>query len=226
MLIVVEHGDAHAGLRLLLDLETFGALDVLEVDAAEGRLQRDDDVDELVDIGFVDLDVEHVDAGEFLEQNRLALHHRLAGERADRAEAEHGGAVGQHGDEILADGEIGGLGRIGGDRLAGEGDAGRIGEREIALIAERLGRGDLQLARPRLAMEVQRVGFEIGGVFAGHVEILGLRSRGLLPQARRVGKSGAARIDVWARLAASRRLWIRARRAMPGRDRRETFQFD
>ena len=51
-----------------------------------------------------DLDVEHVDAGEFLEQDRLAFHHRLAGERADGAEAEHGGAVGEDGDEILARG--------------------------------------------------------------------------------------------------------------------------
>ena len=51
--------------------------------------------------GLVDLDVEHVDAGELLEQHRLALHHRLAGERADGAEAEHRGAVGQHGDEVL-----------------------------------------------------------------------------------------------------------------------------
>jgi hypothetical protein len=44
--------------------------------------------------GFVDLDVEHVDAGELLEQDRLALHHRLGGERPDVAEAQHRGAVG------------------------------------------------------------------------------------------------------------------------------------
>ena len=73
-----------------LDLEAFRRLDVLEIDAAEGRLQRRDDVDDAVDLVGVDLDVEHVDAGEFLEQDRLALHHRLAGERADIAEPEHG----------------------------------------------------------------------------------------------------------------------------------------
>ena len=44
--------------------------------------------------GRVDLDVEDVDAGELLEQHRLAFHHRLGGERADIAEAEHGRAVG------------------------------------------------------------------------------------------------------------------------------------
>ena len=89
-------------LQPLLDLEAFRRLDVLEVDAAEGRLERGDHVDELVDVLLVDLDVEDVDAGELLEQDRLALHHRLGGERADVAEAEHGGAVGDHGDEILA----------------------------------------------------------------------------------------------------------------------------
>ena len=56
---------------------------------------------------LVDLDIEDVDAGEFLEQDRLALHHRLGGERADRAQAEHGGAVGDHGDEIAAAGQTG-----------------------------------------------------------------------------------------------------------------------
>ncbi len=58
-----------------------------------------------------DLDVEHVDAGEFLEQDRLALHHRLGGERADSAQAQHGGAVGDDADQIAARGERGRLGR-------------------------------------------------------------------------------------------------------------------
>ena len=57
------------------------------------------------DVLLVDLDVEHVDAGEFLEQDRLALHHRLGGERADVAEAEHRGAVGDHRHEVGARGE-------------------------------------------------------------------------------------------------------------------------
>ena len=102
VLVVVEDRDAHAGLQPLLDLEAFRRLDVLEVDAAEGWLQRCHDVDEAGDVLLRDLDVEDVDAGEFLEQDRLALHHRLGGERADIAEAEHGGAVGDDRDEVLA----------------------------------------------------------------------------------------------------------------------------
>ena len=80
--------------------EALRRLDVLEVDAAERRLERGDDLDEAVGVGLGDLDVEHVDAGELLEQAALAFHHRLAGERADVAEPEHGRAVGDDGDEI------------------------------------------------------------------------------------------------------------------------------
>src|SRR5205807_5658529 len=61
-------------------------LDVLQVDPAEGRLERRHHVDQAVDLARIHLDVEHIDAGEFLEQDRLALHHRLAGERADIAD--------------------------------------------------------------------------------------------------------------------------------------------
>jgi len=38
---------------------------------------------QLVRIALVHLDIEHVDAGELLEQAALAFHHRLAGERPD-----------------------------------------------------------------------------------------------------------------------------------------------
>ena len=64
---------------LALDVKAFGRLDVFEVDAAERRLERDDHVDQLVGIAFVELDVEAVDARELLEQHRLAFHHRLGG---------------------------------------------------------------------------------------------------------------------------------------------------
>ena len=103
--------------------------------------------DHLFRVGLGELDVEHVDAGELLEQARLAFHHRLAGERADVAEAEHGGAVGDDGDEIAARRKRARLGRIGGDRVAGGGDAGRIGEREIALVDERLRRASPRSCR-------------------------------------------------------------------------------
>ena len=54
--------------------------------------------------GVTIADVEAVDVGELLEEDRLAFHHRLRGERADVAEAEDGGAVGDDADEVAARG--------------------------------------------------------------------------------------------------------------------------
>src|SRR5690606_1299975 len=71
VLVIVEDGDLHALAQLLLDIEAFGRLDVFEVDATQGRLQGRNDVDELVRVGFGELDVEYVYACEFLEQAAL-----------------------------------------------------------------------------------------------------------------------------------------------------------
>ena len=166
MLVVVEHRDLHPLAQLALDVEALGRLDVLEVDAAERRLERADDVDQLVRIALVDLDVEAVDAGEFLEQHRLAFHHRLAGERTDRAQAEHRGAVGDDADQIAARGEVARLGRIADDFVAGGGDARRIGKRQIALIGELLGRQDRDLARRMRAVIFER---GLANVLVGHL---------------------------------------------------------
>ena len=87
-----------------------------------------------------DLDVEDVDAGELLEQDALAFHHRLGGQRADVAQAQHGGAVGDHRHQVAAGGELGRGGGIATISFAGGGDAGRIGERQVALGGQRLGR--------------------------------------------------------------------------------------
>ena len=54
-----------------------------------------------------DLDVEDVDAGELLEQDRLAFHYRLAGQRPDIAKAEHGRAIRHDGDQVRARREFG-----------------------------------------------------------------------------------------------------------------------
>jgi hypothetical protein len=148
MLVVVEDRNVHALLELLLDVEAFGRLDVFQVDAAQGGLHRGDDVDQLVGIVLGQFDVEHVDAGEFLEQAALAFHHRLGGQRADIAQAQHGGAVGDHGDQVAAAGVFGGQARVLLDRQARVGNPGRVSQRQIALVRQRLGRvdGDLALA--------------------------------------------------------------------------------
>ena len=102
VLVVVEHGDVEAIAQLLLDVEALGGLDVLEVDAAERGLHGGDDLDQLVGVALGQLDVEHIDASELLEQAALAFHHRLGGQRADVAQAQHGGAVGDDADQVAA----------------------------------------------------------------------------------------------------------------------------
>ena len=156
VLVVVEHRDAHPLAQLRLDLEAFRRLDVLEVDRAERGLERGDDLHQLVRVALVDLDVEGVDPRELLEQDGLAFHHRLGRERTDRAEAEHRGAVADYRDQIAARGQARSFARIQGDLLARRGDPGRIGEREIALVGERFGRGKRDLAGRPGAMIVER----------------------------------------------------------------------
>ena len=107
VLVVVEDRDVEALLEPLLDLEAPRRRDVLEVDAAEARRQPDHGLDDLVDVGGVQADRDGVDPAELLEQHGLALHHRHRGPRADVAEAQHGGAVGDHGDGVGHPGVVG-----------------------------------------------------------------------------------------------------------------------
>ncbi len=84
----------------LLDVEAVGGADVLEVDAADRRLEQLAEPDDVVGILRTHLEIEHVEIGELLEEIPLALHHRLAGDGADVAEAEHRRAVRDDRDEV------------------------------------------------------------------------------------------------------------------------------
>ena len=106
VLVVVEDGDVHRAPQLVLDLEALRRLDVLEVDAAEGGLEQLAGADDFLRVLGVELDVEHVDVGEALEQNALAFHDRLAGRGADVAQSEHGRAVADHGHQVSLGGVL------------------------------------------------------------------------------------------------------------------------
>ena len=106
VLVVVEDGDVELGAQPLLDLEAARRRDVLEVDAAEAGRDRLHDRDDLVGVLRVEAERPGVDAAELLEQQRLALHHRHRRLRADVAEAEHGGAVGDDRDGVLLDRQV------------------------------------------------------------------------------------------------------------------------
>jgi hypothetical protein len=71
------------------------------------------------------------------------------------AEAENGGAVGDHGDEIALGRVVVRARLVLGDGQHRNGNAGRIGERKIALRRHRLGGDDFELTRPALAVKQQ-----------------------------------------------------------------------
>ena len=71
----------------------------------------------------VDLEIDAIHVGEAFEQDGLALHHRLAGQRADIAQAQHGGAVGNHRHQVALDGVVVGGRGVALDLQAGRGDA-------------------------------------------------------------------------------------------------------
>ena len=161
VLIVVKNGDVHPRAADILDDEAVGRLDVLEVDGPEGRLERADDLGQTLGIGFVQLDIEAVDIGEFLEQDRLALHHRLGGEPADIAQPQHRRSVRHDANKVAAGGVVSGGFGIGLDLDTGLGDTGAVGKAEVAPIGQRLGGPNLELTRPRQSVVIE------GGPFVG-----------------------------------------------------------
>ena len=94
----------------------------------------------------VDLDIDRVHIGEALEEDRLAFHHRLGGERAQIAQAQDRGAVGDDRHEIALGGIV--VDRVGPFRDGPHGNrhARRIGETQIPLGRHRLGGRDLDFA--------------------------------------------------------------------------------
>jgi hypothetical protein len=173
VLVVVEHGDVERLLQLLLDDEALGRLDVLEVDAAEGGGHEADGLDEGVGVSVSSSMSIDVHVGEALEEDRLALHHRLGGERAEVAEAEHRGAVRDDRDEVALGRVVVGGFRMGRDLLARHRDAGGIGEAQVPLGRHRDGRVDLELAGGRFKMEAERV--LAADLHSGHGALPGVR---------------------------------------------------
>ncbi len=140
VLVVMKHRNLHPFAQLPLDVEALRCLDVLEVDTTKRRLQRGNDLHQTLRIPFLDLEVEDVDIREFLEQDRLAFHHRLRRQRTDRAKAEDSCAIGDDADQIGARRQRTDLRGNGDDLLTGRGDAGRVGHGKIVLVGELRGR--------------------------------------------------------------------------------------
>ena len=143
----MEDRNLHPFAQLAFHFEAFRRLDVFQIDAAKSGFQAGDDVHQLVRVGFIDFDVEHIDTGKFLEQHRLAFHYRLGGQRADIAQAQHGGAVGDDAHQIGTGGKAAGIERVGDDFFAGSSHTRGVGQRQIALGHQRLAGIDGDFAR-------------------------------------------------------------------------------
>ncbi len=154
VLVIVHHRDLHPLAQRLLDHEAFGGLDVFQIDAAEARLHHRHRLDDRIGVFAGQFDVDRIDVGEALEQDGLAFHHRLRGQRAKVAKAKDRSAVRNHGNEVALGRILISIGRIGGDRLYRHGHAGRIGQTQIALRRHRLRGDDLDFPRAdRLVIE-------------------------------------------------------------------------
>jgi hypothetical protein len=146
VLVVMEDRDVELLLQPLLDLEALGCRDVLEVDAAVARGDRLDDTDDLVRIGRVQAHRPRVDAGEPLEQQGLALHHRHRRLGADVAQSEHRRPVGHDRDGVALDGQTPSVLGVVRDGPTHARDAGGVRHRQIVAGLQRHRRADLHLA--------------------------------------------------------------------------------
>ena len=123
MLVVVKDGDPHRLAERLLDVEAIRCANVLEVDAADGRLEQLAELYDIIGTLRSNFDIEDIDVRELLEEISFALHHGFAGERSDIAETQDGSAIRDDRDEVA----FGGVGirevRIAFDLEAGLRDA-------------------------------------------------------------------------------------------------------
>ena len=131
MLVIVEDRDIQLFFQCLLDLKALGALDVLQIDAAErGRngLAGRDDAGRVVS---VDADGEGVHPAKFLKEHGLALHDGQTGLGADIAQAQHSGAVGNDCHHVALEGVLVHVLRVFLDPAAGLCHAGGVGRGKV-----------------------------------------------------------------------------------------------
>ena len=155
MLIVMKDRNIHPLAQFGFDLETLRRFNIFQVDATECRLHRRSHLNELLHLIGVQLNIEDIDPSEFLEQDRLAFHHGFRRQWADITQTQNRCPVGDDPDQIRPRGDRCGLCWILNNDLARLGNAGRIRQRQIALIRHRLGCRYFQLSgrRPTVIIE-------------------------------------------------------------------------
>ncbi len=105
----------------------------------------------------VEFDIEDVDIGEALEEHRLPLHHRLTGQGADVAQAEHGCAIADYSHQVALGGVFVSECGVALDLQAGDRHARSVRQAEIALRAAGLGGDDRHLPCRRCRMVFESI---------------------------------------------------------------------
>ena len=159
VLIVVKYRNRHRLAQRLFNLEALRRLDVLQIDAAECRLQKLTQSDDLFRFLGIHLQIEDVDVSESLEQHAFAFHHRLAGQRPNIAETQHRGTIGDHRHQVSAGGVFECQFGLFMNFQAWLRHAWAIGQAQVPLRAARFGGNNFDLALPPGAVVVQRVLF-------------------------------------------------------------------
>ena len=101
---------------------------------------------EVVDVFRVDLDVEHVDVREALEQHSFAFHDGFSRQSTDVAKPEDRRPIGYDSDQVSSRGVLEGVVRILGDLGAWHRDARAVGQRQVPRGPHGLAWNDLQFS--------------------------------------------------------------------------------
>ena len=148
MLIVVEDRYVHGLLETLLDHEAVGRPDVLEIDTTHRGLEKLTKADDVLRILRADFEIEHIDAGELLEEHPLTLHDRLRRARTDVPQTEYRCPIRHYRDQISSCCVLEYRVRIIADFETGGRHSRSIRERQLSLRIERLGGNNLDLPGP------------------------------------------------------------------------------
>ncbi len=119
MLIVVEHRNFQLLFQGLFDVVALRGFNVFQVDSAKCGVQQGTHANHIFRICGIHFQIEDIHVGKSLEQHSLALHHRLACQRADVPQTKHSSAVGNHGHQVPLGGVLVSIVCVGLDFQAG-----------------------------------------------------------------------------------------------------------
>src|SRR3972149_1184203 len=96
VLIVMKDRNIHAITQFAFYLETLRRFDIFQIDAAEGRFQTGNDLNQFVRISLIDFEIEYVNNGKLFTQNPFAFHHRFGCQWTDITQTQYRRTIGNN----------------------------------------------------------------------------------------------------------------------------------